>query len=69
MKINPLELFAFLERETGPKDIRVFEGDQFLFASFDDGREQIVHISAISKANLVQYLEDFGEWPGIPAAE
>ena len=69
---NPLELFSFLAGltpEEGPEDIRVFEGDEFLFASFDGGREQIVHAKALKGAKLGRFWQEIEGRFGIPMAE
>lgn len=59
--INPLELFAFLRHrpEDSPDDIRVFEGNRFLYASFDGGREQIIHAGAMTRARLIEFWTKF----------
>lgn len=59
--VNPLELFAFLRHrpEDSPEDIRVFEGDRFLYASFDGGREQIIHASVLTRSRLMAFWTQF----------
>ncbi len=59
--INPLELFAFLRHrpEDSPEDIRVFEGNRFLYASFQGGREQIIHASALTRSRLIEFWTHF----------
>ncbi len=69
---NPLELFSFLSDKAsgeGPQDIRFFQDEEFLFASFNDGKEQIVHINALSPAKLSAYWEEVRTNFSIPGAE
>ena len=43
----------------GPRDVRVFSGDTFLFASYDHGRERLIDVRAHSRDSLRRY---FYEW-------
>ena len=56
---NPLELFSFLRFHSGTKNIRVFREDVFLYASFDDGREQVIHAAALSRKKLIDFWKHF----------
>lgn len=59
---HPLQIFSthqsLARRGEGPRDVSVFAGDQFLFASFDHGREQVLDVRAHDRmAMLVIYLD------------
>lgn len=43
----------------GPKHVRVFAGETFLFASYDHGRERLMDIRAHSSDSLKRYYYDW----------
>lgn len=43
----------------GPENVRVFSGDDFLFASFDHGREQILDVRAYDRLDMIRIYIDW----------
>ena len=41
-------------RGDGPENVRVFSGEEFLFASFDHGREQILDVRAHDRLDMIR---------------
>ncbi|MEZ4458306.1 MAG: hypothetical protein R3E66_00995 [bacterium] len=62
MKNNPFELFVSLKRfdhKEGPKDVRVFSKGRFLYGSYDNGREQIIHVRELAPGTLERMWKEF----------
>lgn len=59
---HPLQIFTthkrLANRGEGPSDIRVFANERFLFASYSEGREQVLDVRAHERLELlVIYLD------------
>lgn len=59
-RFNPLEFFLLAKHmPRHPEDVRVFSRGRFLYASFDDGQEQVLNMAEVGPEALEDYWRSF----------